>query len=195
MCQLANAASPKICYILCQSVVVNYRNLRVISYIYFRIYVVKRGVRLIITYLQTQVQRLFRIRIVRYALVGGIGIPVNLLALALFLHLMGDAWYPLALALSFEISTTANFFLNQLFHLPRAKKFECVGVGQTCAQSADDKSLGPGSDICNRAFTQIWTAHESLSCESYWYCLRLFLQLRHLQPLRVPANANGCANI
>ena len=51
----------------------------------------------------------------RYALVGGIGIPVNLLALALFLRLMGDAWYPLALALSFEISTTVNFFLNQLF--------------------------------------------------------------------------------
>lgn len=51
----------------------------------------------------------------RYALVGGIGIPVNLLALALFLHLMGDAWYPLALAFSFEVSTTTNFFLNQLF--------------------------------------------------------------------------------
>lgn len=74
-----------------------------------------RGVCPIITYLVTQVKRLLRIRIVRYGLVGGFGIPVNLLALALFLHLMGDAWYPLALALSFEVSTTVNFFLNQLF--------------------------------------------------------------------------------
>ena len=69
----------------------------------------------IISYVVSQVKRLLRIRIVRYALVGGFGIPVNLLALALFLRLMGDAWYPVALALSFEISTTVNFFLNQLF--------------------------------------------------------------------------------
>ncbi len=51
----------------------------------------------------------------RYALVGGIGIPVNDLALALFLHLMGNNLYPLALACSFEISTTVNFILNQRF--------------------------------------------------------------------------------
>lgn len=51
----------------------------------------------------------------RYALVGGVGIPVNLLALAVFLHLMGDRLYPLALACSFEISTTVNFVLNQFF--------------------------------------------------------------------------------
>src|SRR2546421_12415902 len=60
-------------------------------------------------------QRLFSLRIVRYALVGGIGIPINLAALAVFLHVMGDSLYPLALACSFEISTTVNFILNQLF--------------------------------------------------------------------------------
>lgn len=61
------------------------------------------------------VGRLLRVRIVRYALVGGIGIPVNLLALAVFLHLMGDRLYPLASACAFEVSTTVNFVLNQLF--------------------------------------------------------------------------------
>ncbi len=45
-------------------------------------------------------QRLFSLRIVRYALVGGIGIPINLAALAVFLHVMGDSLYPLALACS-----------------------------------------------------------------------------------------------
>ena len=61
------------------------------------------------------VGRLLRVRIVRYGLVGGIGIPVNLLALALFLHLMSDRLYPLASACAFEVSTTVNFVLNQLF--------------------------------------------------------------------------------
>lgn len=60
-------------------------------------------------------QRLIRMRIVRYAMVGGIGIPVNLLALAVFMHLMGDQLYPLASACAFEVSTTVNFVLNQLF--------------------------------------------------------------------------------
>jgi glycosyltransferase involved in cell wall biosynthesis/putative flippase GtrA len=60
-------------------------------------------------------QRLFALHIVRYALVGGIGIPINLAALAVFLYLMGDRLYPLALACSFEVSTTVNFILNQLF--------------------------------------------------------------------------------
>ncbi len=60
-------------------------------------------------------KRLFRLRIVRYALVGGIGIPINLAALAVFLYLMGDRLYPIALACSFEVSTTVNFVLNQLF--------------------------------------------------------------------------------
>ena len=60
-------------------------------------------------------QSLLRRRIVRYALVGGIGIPVNLLTLALFLHLMGNPLYPLASACAFEVSTTVNFVLNQLY--------------------------------------------------------------------------------
>jgi len=58
---------------------------------------------------------MLRIRVVRYALVGGVGIPVNDLALAVFLHFMGNDLYPLALACSFEVSTTVNFILNQHF--------------------------------------------------------------------------------
>jgi len=60
-------------------------------------------------------QGLLRRRIVRYALVGGLGLPVNLLALALVLHLVGDRLYPLASACAFEVSTTVNFVLNQLY--------------------------------------------------------------------------------
>ena len=63
----------------------------------------------------THAQRLLRRRIVRYAMVGGVGIPVNLLALALFLRLFGDSLYPLASVCAFEVSTTVNFVLNQLF--------------------------------------------------------------------------------
>ncbi len=61
------------------------------------------------------IQRLLARRIVRYALVGGIGIPVNLLALALFRHLFGLHLSALAVVLSFEVSTTVNFVLNQTF--------------------------------------------------------------------------------
>ncbi|SRR5579871_2391752 len=63
----------------------------------------------------TNLRSLFRIHLVRYAIVGGIGIPVNLVALAIFLRILGDNLYPLALACSFEVSTTVNFILNQLF--------------------------------------------------------------------------------
>ncbi len=59
-------------------------------------------------------KRLFKMRIVRYGLVGGIGIPVNDLALLLFMSLM-HGFYPLASACAFEISTTINFVLNQFF--------------------------------------------------------------------------------
>ena len=51
----------------------------------------------------------------RYALVGGVGIPVNLGALALFLSLTGERLYPLAFLCAFEVSTTVNFVLNQTF--------------------------------------------------------------------------------
>jgi glycosyltransferase involved in cell wall biosynthesis/putative flippase GtrA len=68
-------------------------------------------------------KQLLGIRVVRYALVGGIGIPVNLLALACFLYLMGDALYPLAVACSFEVSTTVNFVLNQLYTYSEQKQF------------------------------------------------------------------------
>jgi putative flippase GtrA len=61
-------------------------------------------------------QKLWRKHIVRYAIVGGLGIPINSAALALFLFLFrGGNLYPLAVVLSFEVSTTINFVLNQLF--------------------------------------------------------------------------------
>jgi glycosyltransferase involved in cell wall biosynthesis/putative flippase GtrA len=60
-------------------------------------------------------KRLINSHILRYALVGGIGIPINLTALAVFLHALGDGLYPIALACSFEVSTTINFILNQFY--------------------------------------------------------------------------------
>ncbi len=48
-------------------------------------------------------------------MVGGLGIPINLLALALFSLLFHNTLYPLAVICSFEVSTTINFVLNQLF--------------------------------------------------------------------------------
>ncbi len=127
----------------------------------------------------------------RYALVGGIGIPVNLLALALFLHLMGDAWYPLALALSFEISTTANFFLNQLFTYHEQKNLSVLEWVKR-ALKAQMTSLSAQALTYVIALSLKYGLHMSPYLASrYWYCLRLFLQLRHLQPLRLPTNANA----
>lgn len=60
------------------------------------------------------IQRLGRRRIVRYALVGGLGIPVNNLALVMFLSIFGPVYW-LAWLCAFEVSTTVNFVLNQLF--------------------------------------------------------------------------------
>ncbi|GCE21542.1 GtrA family protein [Dictyobacter kobayashii] len=80
----------------------------------------------------TLIKRLFKLRIIRYGLVGGIGIPINVLALYIFKLLLnnfqltvhpsfiGYHWtvdlnYALASACSFEVSTTINFLLNQIF--------------------------------------------------------------------------------
>ncbi len=60
-------------------------------------------------------RRLLRRRIVRYSLVGGLGIPINIVALALFLSLMGDGLFPVASALAFEVGTMVKFVLNQLY--------------------------------------------------------------------------------
>ncbi|GCE07303.1 GtrA family protein [Dictyobacter aurantiacus] len=78
------------------------------------------------------IKRLFNMRIVRYGLVGGIGIPINVVALFIFQHLLSIfhltvnfSWfghhssvnllYALASACAFEVSTTINFLLNQIF--------------------------------------------------------------------------------
>jgi putative flippase GtrA len=53
-------------------------------------------------------------RIVRYAMVGALGIPINNVALALFLLVTHDTYW-LSLPLAFEVSTTLNFVMNQRF--------------------------------------------------------------------------------
>ena len=68
----------------------------------------------VLSQMNSFLKRLFKMRIIRYGLVGGIGIPVNDLALLLFMSLM-HGFYPLASACAFEVSTTINFVLNQLF--------------------------------------------------------------------------------
>jgi len=60
------------------------------------------------------IQRLGRRRIVRYALVGGLGLPVNNIALVVLLPLCGGVYW-LAWMGAFEVSTTVNFVLNQLY--------------------------------------------------------------------------------
>ncbi|HEX7736076.1 MAG TPA: GtrA family protein [Ktedonobacteraceae bacterium] len=68
------------------------------------------------------VQRLLKIRLFRYALVGGIGIFVNEGALFCFSHLFGLAipeksifLYPISWFFAFEVSNIVNFTLNQFF--------------------------------------------------------------------------------
>jgi putative flippase GtrA len=56
-----------------------------------------------------------QVRIVRYGLVGGIGIPVHDAALFVFLTLLGARLFPIASIGAFEVSTTVNFVLNQLY--------------------------------------------------------------------------------
>ncbi len=63
--------------------------------------------------MRTALQRVCAIRIVRYGLMGSLGIPVNNLTLALFAHLVGGAFW-LAVLCAFEVSTTVTFVLNQL---------------------------------------------------------------------------------
>lgn len=59
-------------------------------------------------------RRILHLRIVRYGLVGALGIPVNNVALALFLPLLHGTYW-LALPCAFEVSTSVNFVLNQLY--------------------------------------------------------------------------------
>jgi putative flippase GtrA len=88
------------------------------------------------------VKRLLKMRIVRYGLVGGVGIPIQDLALFVFMHLMGGI-YPLASACAFEVSTTVNFVLNQVFtyseqrqHLSRWGWIKRAGKAQLTSLSA-----------------------------------------------------------
>lgn len=68
------------------------------------------------------VKRLLNLRIVRYGMVGGIGIFINDGALFGFEHLLGltlpphsPFLFPIASACAFEISNIVNFILNQFF--------------------------------------------------------------------------------
>jgi putative flippase GtrA len=66
-------------------------------------------------------QRVLSIRIIRYGMVGGIGIPVNDLSLLLFQSLLGHdiantfLLYAICSACAFEVSNIVNFTLNQFF--------------------------------------------------------------------------------
>lgn len=68
------------------------------------------------------VKRLLNLRIIRYGMVGGIGIFINDGALFCFKTLLGLAiaanspfLYPVASACAFEVSNIVNFILNQFF--------------------------------------------------------------------------------
>lgn len=67
-------------------------------------------------------KRFLKIRIVRYSLVGGIGIFINEGALFCFMHFLGLVisskslfLYPASWVCAFEVSNLANFTLNQFF--------------------------------------------------------------------------------
>lgn len=60
------------------------------------------------------IKRFFQIRIIRYGLVGGIGIPINDAALLLFSQI-SFLPLPLADAFAFIVSNIINFTLNQFF--------------------------------------------------------------------------------
>jgi len=59
-------------------------------------------------------KRVLKLRIIRYGLVGGIGIPINDAALFLFAQLLLLP-LPLAEACAFLLSNVINFTLNQFF--------------------------------------------------------------------------------
>jgi putative flippase GtrA len=66
------------------------------------------------------VKRLLKMRVIRYGLVGGVGIPINDLALLCFTFLLGNPHlgnplFLLAEACAFEVSNIVNFVLNQFF--------------------------------------------------------------------------------
>ncbi|HXT33969.1 MAG TPA: GtrA family protein [Chloroflexota bacterium] len=60
------------------------------------------------------VRALFRLRVVRYALVGGIGIPINIVLLWFFHGLLHMPIVP-AWICAFEPSSLINFYANQRF--------------------------------------------------------------------------------
>lgn len=60
------------------------------------------------------IKRVFKLRIIRYGLVGGIGIPIQDAALFLFAQLLALP-LPLAEVCSFLVSNFINFTLNQFF--------------------------------------------------------------------------------
>lgn len=64
--------------------------------------------------IEPRLRRVLGLRIVRYGLVGGLGIPVNNLALALIEPVLGGVYW-LAAPCAFEIGTLLNFTLNQCY--------------------------------------------------------------------------------
>jgi putative flippase GtrA len=64
--------------------------------------------------------KIWQKRVVKFALIGAIGVPINLVALAFFLAvlkfagLQGDLLEAVATVCAFEVGTILNFVLNQL---------------------------------------------------------------------------------
>lgn len=67
----------------------------------------------------TLIAKIWQKRVVKFALIGAIGIPINWAALAFFLYifkftgLKGDLLNSIATVFSFEVGTIINFILNQ----------------------------------------------------------------------------------
>ena len=86
------------------------------------------------------VKRLFTIRIVRYGMVGGIGIFVNAGASFCFKLLLGPGSFAsrilrsnsVSSACAFEVSNIVNFVLNQLFTYREQVKHIRAGMGAAC---------------------------------------------------------------
>lgn len=68
--------------------------------------------------------KIWQKRVVRFALIGAIGVPINLVALAFFLYVLGlaglegDMLEIVATICSFEVGTILNFILNQFITYP-----------------------------------------------------------------------------
>ena len=115
----------------------------------------------IITKLTVLIKKLLNMSLVRYALVGGIGIPVNLLALALFLNLFGyyrphpfPLVYSIAYICAFEVSTIVNFVLNQTFTY-REQMQHIHGLGEWIKRAVKAQTTSLSANLLSFVIAQV----------------------------------------